>query len=178
MSSLEPNSSRCMSGRSKFGLAVAVVGVGLFLAATGSSSARAASTRLALDPAPVLGEWPAGPPGLFVRSLLTRESLRPAGVRVVARGSWWGGPVVTSTGETVTIYVSDRFSQDESIRLSWANFFSWLYHGAELSRITIYQAPLTEVREICGAEAAGCYSPSRQILVFPGDLGVGPDSDI
>jgi hypothetical protein len=78
----------------------------------------------------------------------------------------------------VTIYVSDRLNQDESIRLSWANFLAWLYHGSELSRVTIYQAPLAEVHEICGPDAVGCYSPSREILVFPGDVGQGPDSDI
>lgn len=104
--------------------------------------------------------------------------MRPATVGRIDRGSWWGGPIVTSTGETVTIYVSDRFSQDESIRLSWANFFAWLYHGSELPRVTIYQAPLDEVQQICGAGSAGCYSPSRQILVFPGDVGAGADADI
>ena len=70
------------------------------------------------------------------------------------------------------------FRRDESTRMTWANFFAWLYHGSELSKVTIYQAPLDEVRELCGAESAGCYSPSRQILVFPGDVGAGGDADI
>ena len=78
----------------------------------------------------------------------------------------------------MTIYVSDRFNQDESTRLTWANFFSWLYHGSELSKVTIYQAPLDEVGEICGPQAAGCYSPARQVLVFPGDVGAGGDADV
>jgi hypothetical protein len=169
-----------VSSRSKMIVRIVVVaGVGMSLAAAaGSVNARAASRRVALDPAPMPGAWPDASPRPFVRSLLATGSLRPAGVRSIARGSWWGGPVVTSTGETVNLFVSDRLTHDESIRVSWANFFAGLYHGAELSRITIYQAPLDEVGEICGAEAAGCYSPSRQILVFPGDLGTGPDSDI
>ena len=166
------------AGLKGIGRIAVVVGVGLSLAAAGAVNARAGSPREELDPAPVPGIWPAASPGPFVESLLARETLHPTSVRSVARSSWWGGPVVTSTGETVTIYVSDRFDQDESIRLSWANFFAWLYHGSELSRITIYQAPLDEVEEICGPEAAGCYSPSRGILVFPGDVGTGPESDI
>jgi hypothetical protein len=131
-----------MSARSKgIGRIAVVLGVGLFLAVGGAVHARAASPRVALDPAPVSGTRPAASPGPFVPSLLARETLHPTSLRSIARSSWWGGPVVTSTGETVTIYVSDRFNPDESIRLSWANFFAWLYHGSELSRVTIYQAP-------------------------------------
>jgi hypothetical protein len=153
------------------------VAVGLALAASGASKALASSPPAALDPVPTLGIWQT-PPGLFERSLLDREAMHPSKVGRIDRSSWWGGPVVTSTGETVTLYVSDRFPQDESTRLSWANFFAWLYHGSELSTVTIYQAPIAEVGEICGAEAAGCYSPSRHILVFPGDVGAGADADV
>ena len=149
----------------------------LLLAAIGASNAVAAPPEAVLDPVPVPG-LRHGAPGLFERSLLDRVAIHPTRVGRIDRTSWWGGPVVTSTGETVTLYVSDRFPQDESIRLSWANFFAWLYHGSELSTVTIYQAPLDEVRQICGAEAAGCYSPSRRILVFPGDAGAGADADI
>jgi len=156
----------------------AAVTVGLVLAAAGALNAAAASSRPGLDQAPLSGVWPATSPAPFVRTLLLGEALSPTTAVRVSQSSWWGGPVVTSTGETVTIYVSDRFPQDESARLSWANFFAWLYHESELSRVMIYQAPLDEVRQICGPEAAGCYSPSRQILVFPGDVGAGADADI
>lgn len=151
--------------------------VGLLLAAGEASKALAASPGAVLDAVPALGIWQA-PPGLFEQSLLDREAVHPTRVGRIDRSSWWGGPVVTSTGETVTLYVSDRFPQDESVRLSWANFFAWLYHGSELSTVTIYQAPIAEVEEICGPDAAGCYSPSRRILVFPGDVGAGADADI
>ena len=154
-----------------------VVAVGLLLAAGGASKALASSPDATLDPAPVRGIWQT-PPALFERSLLDREALHPTMVGRIDRGSWWGGPVVTSTGETVTLYISDRFPHDEATRLSWANFFAWLYHGSELSTVTIYQAPIDEVGEICGPNAAGCYSPSRRILVFPGDVGPGADADV
>ncbi|MGE5273953.1 MAG: hypothetical protein ACM3QU_09380 [Verrucomicrobiota bacterium] len=163
------------TGIGRFRLAVVV---GLVFAGAGVSTAPAATPGATLDPAPSPGTWSAASPGPFARSALLERTLRPTTAGRIGRGAWWGGPVVTSTGETVTIYVSDRFNQDESIRLSWANFFAWLYHGPELSRVTIYQAPLEEVQQLCGPEAAGCYSPSRQILVFPGDAGVGADADI
>jgi hypothetical protein len=137
----------------------------------------AASGR-ALDPVPLPGAWSARAPVSFERSLLAREALRPSSVGRIARGSWWGGPVTTSTGETVTIYVSDEFPQNDSTRVGWANFFAWLYHGPELSTLTVYQAPLAEVRAICGPDAGGCYSPTRRALVFPGDAGAGADADI
>jgi hypothetical protein len=156
----------------------AAAAVGLVLAGAASSNALAGSPGRAPDPAPSPGTWSAASPGSFARSVLLRRALRPTTVARISRGSWWGGPVVTSTGETVTIYVSDRFGQDESVRISWANFFAWLYHGSELPRVTIYQAPLDEVRQFCGPEAAGCYSPSSQVLVFPGDVGAGADADI
>jgi hypothetical protein len=154
------------------------IAVGLVLAGAAIPTAGGAAVAKALDPAPTPGAWPAASPGSFARSALLRQAMRPTRVGRIGRGSWWGGPVVTSTGETVTIYVSDSFPPDESTRLSWANFFAWLYHGSELSRITIYQAPLAEVQQFCGPDAAGCYSPSRQILVFPGDVGAGADADI
>ena len=143
-----------------------------------ASSAAGASTGRTLDPVPGPGAWHAALPASLERSLLTRDSAAPTRVGQITRSSWWGGPVVTSTGETVTIYVSDSFPQDESIRVSWANFFAGLYHGPELSTVAIYQAPISEVQTICGTGAAGCYSPTRHILVFPGDVGAGADADI
>jgi hypothetical protein len=163
---------RWQRGR-RLGMAIAVC---LLLGAGGASQAPASSGAV-LDQAPGLGNWQA-PPALFERSLLDREAMHPTSVGRIDRSTWWGGPVVTSTGETVTLYLSDRFPPDEAARLSWANFFASLYHGSELSTVTIYQAPLDEVGEICGSEAAGCYSPSRHVLVFPGDVGQGADADV
>lgn len=86
--------------------------------------------------------------------------------------------MTTSTGETVTIYESDLLARDDATLMSWANFFAWLYHGPELASLTIYQAPLSEVEQICGDDALGCYSPTQKILVFPGDLGQGMEAEI
>jgi hypothetical protein len=155
-----------------------VVAIGVLLALLGAVNASAASPRLVLDKARAAGSWAPGSHSVLGPLPLAREAMRPSSARRIAASSWWGGPIVTTTGETVTIYVSDRFPQDESTRLSWANFFAWLYHGSELSTVVIYQAPYDEVQEICGPDSAGCYSPSRRILVFPGDLGAGADSDI
>ena len=157
---------------------IVVLCVGIAAAGVGTGRASASATRL-LDsaPAPALfgQEAPARSFQLAAKSL----DFRPTGLARNAKAAWWGGPVVTSTGETVTILVSDAFGQDEATRLSWANFFAWLYHGTELSTLTIYQAPLEEVSAICGnPNAAGCYSPSARILVFPGDISPGIDADI
>jgi hypothetical protein len=149
------------------------IGVALLLSATSP-----AAPQRALDPVPILGAWHAALPASLERSLLSRDPARPSSVARIARSSWWGGPVVTSTGETVTIYVSDSFPQDDSTRVAWANFFAWLYHGSELATVEIYEAPIAEVQSICGSGAAGCYSPFRRILVFPGDVGAGADADV
>jgi hypothetical protein len=96
----------------------------------------------------------------------------------LAQGSWWGGPGTASTGETVTVYLSDTIPVDESVRSTWVNFFAWLHHGPELSSLTAYVAPLDQVKSICGPEAGGCYSPASKVLVIPGDLSEGTGFDI
>ncbi|HEY7692293.1 MAG TPA: hypothetical protein VH816_08125 [Gaiellaceae bacterium] len=110
--------------------------------------------------------------------LLDRVGMRPSSVTRIERGSWWGGPVVAATGETVTVYLSDAFALDESVRAKWANFFAWLDHGAELATLTAYIAPISQVQAICGSEAGGCYNPTSRVLVIPGDLGDGVGFDI
>jgi hypothetical protein len=165
---------RCMRTGSKATWLVCLA----VLLLSGFGSAAAATPGRTLDRAPIPAVWRATLPEPLEQSLLARDSARPASVGRISRGSWWGGPVVASTGETVTIYISDSFPQDEATRQTWANFFAWLYHGSELSSVTIYQATLDEVQSICGTGAAGCYSPVRRILVFPGDVGAGADADV
>jgi hypothetical protein len=137
---------------------------------------RAATAQLEHAPAPETWRDASTQGFQPLRSL--HLDLRPAKATRVARGSWWGGPVVTSTGETVTLYVSDSFGPDEARRASWANFFAGLYHGSELATIRIYQATLAEVGQLCGPDAAGCYSGAARLLVFPGDLDPAIDADI
>ena len=121
------------------------------------------------------GRRPSSPRGLLRAD---EVGMRPSSVDRVVRGSWWGGPSVASTGEPVTVYLSDAFPQDESARATWVNFFAWLQHGSELPSLTVYVALLSEVQSFCGPEAGGCYSPARRILVIPGDLDPGVEFDI
>jgi hypothetical protein len=150
-----------------------LVGLGLVLAGSLATGSPAAPTESRPEPA-------AAPP-VFAQhgTLLAAETaLRPSSVTRVLQGSWWGGPGTASTGETVNVYLSDAFPQDEAVRANWLNFFAWLHHGPELSTLTVYVALLSEVQSFCGSEAAGCYSPARKILVIPGDLDQGVNFDI
>lgn len=75
----------------------------------------------------------------------------------------------TSTGETVRISVSDELVPDEEENQAWAEFFASLPHDSELERVTIYFAPVTEVRTICGRRALACYSPQTEVIVSPAE---------
>jgi len=77
--------------------------------------------------------------------------------------SWRGGPVVTSTGETVTVLVSDTYAPETVTPETWAEFLSKIVHGPEISLLTTYIAPLDEVQQLCGARALGCYSGNRMV---------------
>ncbi len=145
--------------------------------ATAAAVAPAHAGGRTLEPAPSPWEWRAAARPLDSPFVVDRE-LGARGAVGAARRSAWGGPVVTSTGDTVTLYVSDSFARDEAARTTWANFFAWLYHGPELSTVTIYQTTLAELQGICGAQAAGCYSPAQRVLIFPGDLPQPVEADI
>ncbi len=82
----------------------------------------------------------------------------------------WGGPVTATDGEAVTVLVSDAYAVDPAIQQSAADFLTQLYHGDELSTLTLYLAPLDEVQSVCGSAAAGCYGASsgRNVIVSPG----------
>jgi hypothetical protein len=80
----------------------------------------------------------------------------------------WGGSYVTPTGETVKVLVSDSYTQDPAFPQQWANFMSSLYHGPELSKLTLELDPLNEVQRICGRFALACYTPTTQQIVAPG----------
>ncbi len=79
--------------------------------------------------------------------------------------SWRGGPIVTSTGETVNVLVSDAFAVDAVTPESWAEFLVKLVHGPELAQLTTYLAPLEEIRAVCGGGALGCYSRNRSVAL-------------
>lgn len=73
------------------------------------------------------------------------------------------------TGETVEIDRSPSYQPDPARDQQWATFLGSLAHGSEISGLTLYLAPLDEVRSACGPRALACYSPNRQRIVAPGD---------
>jgi hypothetical protein len=78
-----------------------------------------------------------------------------------------GGPITTSTGEIVDLWISDALSQDPATQQSWAEFLVHLTHGAELAQLTAYILTVDEVQQVCGSQALGCYA--RDELVAPGE---------
>jgi hypothetical protein len=80
--------------------------------------------------------------------------------------AWRGGSVPASTGEPVTVFVSDGLPAETPEK--WAEFLVKLTHGPELARLTTRIATLNEVRQLCGAGALGCYS--RNEMVSLGEL--------
>jgi hypothetical protein len=79
-----------------------------------------------------------------------------------------GGPITTSTGETVDVRVSDALPVETSTPEGWAEFLTGLTHGPEISRLTTFIVSFAEVQEICGSRALGCYGGNR--MVAPGEL--------
>ena len=73
----------------------------------------------------------------------------------------------TTTGESVTVYVSDSYPPEQVAPEAWADFFAGLPHGRELASVTVRIAPLTEIAAICGPDAAGCYWNNE--LAFAGE---------
>jgi hypothetical protein len=85
-----------------------------------------------------------------------------------AASTYRGGPITTSTGETVDVRVSDTLPLETSTPEGWAEFLAKLTHGPEISRLTTFIVSFSEVQEICGSRALGCYGQDR--LVAPGEI--------
>ena len=89
--------------------------------------------------------------------------------------SWHGGTVTLSSGEHLTVFVSDAYSVDVNPIQQWGDFFGSLIHGTELAQLTAYIATPDEVGVMCeSADVLGCYGDDR--LVVSGDVidGVSP----
>jgi hypothetical protein len=112
------------------------------------------------------GEAAAASPTLrsYASSLGERVTTLRASRLEQAAVQWRGGPVTTSTGEVVTVLVSETFAPEITPE-NWAEFLVQLVHGSELQQLTTYVAPLAEVQEICGARALGCYGRNRAITL-------------
>ncbi|HEX6702057.1 MAG TPA: hypothetical protein VF101_15120 [Gaiellaceae bacterium] len=135
-----------------------VAALSVALVGAGSAAARIDIDRQRLE-SPQLSRIARGPAYIADTVLRTTPS----------RAAYWGGATTASTGETVTIYVSDAYPQDPATAQKWANFLARLVHGSELAKLTVYLAPISQVQSVCGTDALGCYSPATQSLVAPGD---------
>jgi hypothetical protein len=79
--------------------------------------------------------------------------------------AWRGGPIATSTGEVVTVLVSDTFTPEQAAPETWAEFLVGLVHGPELASLTMHVAPIAEVRRLCGLGALGCYTRNEAVAI-------------
>lgn len=107
--------------------------------------------------------------GLHPLTLLRADAGLAPSVTAVETPGWHGGTLGTTTGESVTVYVSDTYPPEQVAPQAWADFFAALPHGRELASVTVRIAPAAEVAAICGATASGCYGSGE--LVFIGDAG-------
>jgi hypothetical protein len=136
-------------------------------AVPGSAAAR---VRLAGPDRADLDAVPAGAVhDKVIRGAAPRAAVVPPGA--------YGGVVATPAGEHLRIFESPGFVPDAGVLQNWAAFFGSLVHGSEISRLTVYLAPVPEMQSICSAEADGCYFPERDEMVLPGQTtpdGVPP----
>jgi hypothetical protein len=106
-----------------------------------------------------------------------RTSLLRQAPRRLAGASWWGGTYALPDGEDVTVYLSKRYPEDDSVARRWAAFFGGLPHGQELSLVKVYVAPLDEVRVMCfDQEVIGCYGDQELVTVGETTGGMEPTS--
>jgi hypothetical protein len=107
---------------------------------------------------------------------LTADASAPLRASRIAQAgvTFRGGPVTTSTGETVDVQVSTALPLETSTPQGWAEFLTGLVHGPEISLLTAYIVTFDELQEICGSNALGCYG--RDQLVAPGELALADAS--
>jgi hypothetical protein len=136
----------------------------------------------ALAPAFALGPVSGGHAGAVALAPSTGDlvafrttTLTPAARSRLDASSVWGGPVTSSAGDVVTIYLSNSYPQDPALQQQWANFFSSLLHGPELPLLKAYLLPLNEVQSYCGRGALACYSSDASTLIAP---ETDPEPDI
>jgi hypothetical protein len=91
-------------------------------------------------------------------TVLQRWKLEQAAIQ------WRGGPITTSTGETVQVLVSTTLPPEVTPE-AWAEFLVKMVHGSELARFTMHIAPFTEVQQLCGGRAVGCYSRDEAVSI-------------
>jgi hypothetical protein len=130
-----------------------------------SSAGSASPARLE---APVISAAALGP------AFRQAAASSPSAARLAAT-AWWGGPYGTPTGESVTVYLSTSYPEDELVARRWAEFFASLVHGPELAAVTVYLAPPPEVDALCrGIGALGCYGNQRLVAIGDSSAGIAP----
>ena len=145
-------------------IAVAVSALVLVGALAAASVASPTSSSLRADSSLYAGALTSSP-----SASLDAMRLRAAPI------TWRGGPITTSTGETVTVRVSDSVPADVATPEGWAEFFAGLTHGPELSLLTAYIATFEEVQDVCGERALGCYGNDQ--LFVPAEIP-SPDTTV
>jgi hypothetical protein len=97
------------------------------------------------------------------------SALVPEAAALLAPGSYWGGSYRIGTGESVTVYTSNAYPVDPALGQRWADYIGSLVHGSELSTISVYLAPLSQVELVCGRDSYACYSAAERALIAPGE---------
>ena len=87
------------------------------------------------------------------------------------RGGWYE---VTSRGKKVRlkVYVSREYpTWDPAINRSWAQQIADMPHGPEISKLTVYIAPFSEITSdsVCGSQADSCYYPDDATMYLSGE---------
>jgi hypothetical protein len=102
-------------------------------------------------------------------SAIRDSALTPELVALLPPGSYWGGSYPISSGEAVTVYASNAYPMDPALGQRWADFLGSLVHGSELSTVSVYLAPLSQVELVCGRDSYACYSAAERALIAPGE---------
>jgi len=117
--------------------------------------------------APSLARLAVGP--AVIPDGVLRSAAAPAG--------FWGGAYTTRTNEHVTVYSSNAYAVDDAANQRWAEFLATLVHGSELSSVSLYLAPPSEVASICGGvDILGCYGDDRIVAPGQGTVEISAES--
>src|SRR5215217_2040791 len=153
--------SRCVERWRRAAVRRASVGwLAVAATVTAPSPAVAARHELALWSA----RAPAGGAAEPMRDTLLRAdsvALRDAGVAAnVYR---------TPRNEPLRVILSPAFIANRAAVQSFVDFMGSRLHGKELSKLTVYLAPLREVEARCAPGAVACYAPNLELMVGPGE---------
>lgn len=107
-------------------------------------------------------------PFVSVRDRVLRDGRRLATTR---RATSHGGTYTAATGEQLKVYVSDTYPVDDTVNQHWADFIARLVHGREISTVTVYVAPYSEMQALCGSvDVDACYLLREQEMIVPGEI--------